>query len=274
MKKALVKSIILVLTVCLGIGYAASFCVTANAKTKKAAKVQTAEEQQLEQLKAYRSSLVKAGADAATVALTDQSIATLESVIAYNKAQEQILAQQAAAEAAYQASMANIEATLQKGFKRPANDVVFVGDSRFVQMRTALCGYGANIIAQGWMGYDWMVDTAIPTIDPCLGKGHKVVINLGVNDLENIDKYITTINAQAAAWAARGVKVYYATVNPVSGNNYAVDEFNRKLVNKLVGVNIIDTNRFLKTYGYHLVDDVHYDGPTNINIYSYIMSQL
>lgn len=269
---------------------------------KAAAKAPSKEEVQLQQLIAYRDALVLQGASQADVDYANKAIALVQAQVAAQngaaaqtaaqaQAQQAALAQQqaalaqqqaalaqqqaqAAALAQQQAALANMDKTLQKGFKRPAAGVIFVGDSRFVQMRDALNGYGAIIVAQGWMGHDWMMDTAIPEIDPALTKGCKVVINLGVNDLKNIDQYIADVNAQAAMWAARGVRTYYATVNPVEGNNYAVDEFNKKLINGLVGVTIIDTNSFMKLYGYRLVDNVHYDGQTNLNIYSYIMSQL
>lgn len=283
MKKALM--------ICLAIFLMFGVSIDAKAATKAPSK----EEVQLQQLIAYRDALVLQGASQADVDYANKAIALVQAQVAAQngaaaqttaqvQAQQAALAQQqaaiaqqqaqAAAIAQQQAALANMDKTLQKGFKRPAAGVIFVGDSRFVQMRDALNGYGAIIVAQGWMGHDWMMDTAIPEIDPVLTKGCKVVINLGVNDLKNIDKYIADVNAQAAMWAARGVRTYYATVNPVEGNNYAVDEFNKKLINGLVGVTIIDTNSFMKLYGYRLVDNVHYDGQTNLNIYSYIMSQL
>ena len=276
MKKALM--------ICLAIFLMFGVSIDAKAATKTPSK----EEVQLQQLIAYRDALVLQGASQADVDYANKAIALVQAQVAAQngaaaqtaaqaQAQQAALAQQqaqAAAIAQQQAALANMDKTLQKGFKRPAEGVIFVGDSRFVQMRDALNGYGAIIVAQGWMGHDWMMDTAIPEIDPVLTKGCKVVINLGVNDLKNIDKYIADVNAQAAMWAARGVRTYYATVNPVEGNNYAVDEFNKKLINGLVGVTIIDTNSFMKLYGYRLVDNVHYDGQTNLNIYSYIMSQL
>lgn len=276
MKKALM--------ICLAVFLMFGVSIDAKAATKAPSK----EEVQLQQLIAYRDALVLQGASQADVDYANKAIALVQAQVAAQngaaaqtaaqaQAQQAALAQQqaqAAAIAQQQAALANMDKTLQKGFKRPSAGVIFVGDSRFVQMRDALNGYGAIIVAQGWMGHDWMMDTAIPEIDPVLTKGCKVVINLGVNDLKNIDKYIADVNAQAAMWAARGVRTYYATVNPVEGNNYAVDEFNKKLINGLVGVTIIDTNSFMKLYGYRLVDNVHYDGQTNLNIYSYIMSQL
>ena len=261
--------------------------VKADAATKQKAKASapTAEEIQLSQLIAYRDALIKMGGAQADIDYANKAIEITQAQIAAKAAgnaartnavtgatpaaqpELQPAPQPAPSKEAY-------DALLVKGFKKNPTGVIFIGDSRFVQMRDALNGYGAIIVAQGWMGHDWMMETAFPEVDPAIGKGCKVVINLGVNDLGSIDKYISDVNAQAALWAQRGIRVYYATVNPREENNYQIDEFNRKLIERLQGITIIDTNTFLKNYGYKLVDNVHYDGATNINIYSYIMSQL
>ena len=261
--------------------------VKAEAATKQKAKASapTAEEIQLSQLIAYRDALIKMGGAQADIDYANKAIEITQAQIAAKAAgnaagTNAVTGAAPAAQPALQPapqpapSKEAYDALLVKGFKKNPTGVIFIGDSRFVQMRDALNGYGAIIVAQGWMGHDWMMETAFPEVDPAIGKGCKVVINLGVNDLGNIDKYISDVNAQAALWAQRGIRVYYATVNPREENNYQIDEFNRKLIERLQGITIIDTNTFLKNYGYKLVDNVHYDGATNINIYSYIMSQL
>lgn len=261
--------------------------VKADAATKQKAKASapTAEEIQLSQLIAYRDALIKMGGAQADIDYANKAIEITQAQIAAKAAgnaagTNAVTGATPAAQPALQPapqpapSKEAYDALLVKGFKKNPTGVIFIGDSRFVQMRDALNGYGAIIVAQGWMGHDWMMETAFPEVDPAIGKGCKVVINLGVNDLGNIDKYISDVNAQAALWAQRGIRVYYATVNPREENNYQIDEFNRKLIERLQGITIIDTNTFLKNYGYKLVDNVHYDGATNINIYSYIMSQL
>lgn len=167
---------------------------------------------------------------------------------------------------------------VEKGAKKQAVGVILVGDSRFVQMHEAMGDTGATFMAQNSKGYDWFVENAIPRIDPLVTKGTTIVINLGVNDLGNIDKYLSKVNAKAVEWKAKGAKVYYATVNPVWENPYSTEEgvvaFNTKLVNGIIGVDIIDTHSFLVANGYKLVDGLHYDGPTYANIYYYIMSQI
>lgn len=263
---------LLCMAICISLFVAAAVpTLEVEAKGKKQASV-TPEQQYLNNLILYRDTLVAMGAAPSEIEKANQAIVSYQA----NMAQ---MAAQAAALAAYQASMANIEKTLQSGLKKSTRGVIFVGDSRFVQMHQAMGETGVNYVAQGWMGYDWLKDTAIPQIDPFVGKGSKIVINLGVNDIDNIDNYIALVNQKAAEWNAKGAKVYYATVNPVAEDfpkfkNFRVEEFNNKLKSQLIGVNIIDTYSFLKSYGYELVDHVHYKGTTSFNIYAYIMSQL
>lgn len=161
--------------------------------------------------------------------------------------------------------------------KAPAG-VLFIGDSRCVQMREAVAGGGCSWICQNGARYEWFADTAIPQADPMVGKGTKVVICMGVNDTGDVGKYAALTNAKAAEWAARGAKVYYVSVNPVSENPYTsteqVDNFNASIVGQLFGVKWIDTNTYLKGVGYNLVDGLHYDGPTYFKIFSGIISGL
>lgn len=263
---------LLCLALCISLSVAATVpTLKVEAKSKKQEAV-SPEQQYLNNLILYRDTLIAMGYPQAEIDKANQAIATYQANMA-------AMAAQAAALAQYQASMANIEKTLQSGMKKSTKGVIFVGDSRFVQMHQAMGETGVNYVAQGWMGYDWLKDTAIPQMDPFVGKGSKIVINLGVNDIKNIDEYIALVNQKAAEWNAKGAKVYYATVNPVAddfnkSSNATVESFNNKLKTQLVGVNIIDTYSFLKAYGYELADDVHYKGPTSFNIYAYIMSQL
>ena len=156
--------------------------------------------------------------------------------------------------------------------------VIFVGDSRMVQMHEALGNTGVLYIAENAKGYDWFVEKAIPQIDSSCGKGSRIVINLGVNDPGNADKYVAMVNAKASEWTAKGAKVYYALVNPVWDNPYTTEDqvvaINNKLAAGLVGVKILDTHTYLVNNGYRLIDGLHYDGPTYASLYSYILSNI
>lgn len=156
--------------------------------------------------------------------------------------------------------------------------VIMVGDSRFVQMQEAVGGGGVSWVCENSKGYKWLAETAIPRIDPSVGRGTKVVINLGVNDTKHANDYINLVNAKAAEWGARGARVYYVSVNPVWENPYVtqeqVDLFNQTVAPSLSGVRWIDTSSWLQANGYRLVDGLHYDAPTSVNIFNLIMGSL
>lgn len=156
--------------------------------------------------------------------------------------------------------------------------VIMVGDSRCVQMQAAVGGGGCSWICENSKEYTWFTEIAIPKFDQYVGKGTKVVINMGVNDPEHYNDYVNTINAKAAEWAQRGARTYLVSVNPVWENPYTdqedVDTFNANVPGMLSGVTWIDTSSWLVTNGYRLVDGLHYDDPTYVNIFNLIMGSL
>lgn len=156
--------------------------------------------------------------------------------------------------------------------------VIMVGDSRCVQMQAAVGGGGCSWVCENSKEYTWFSETAIPKFDQYVGNGTKVVINMGVNDPEHYKQYAELINAKAAEWAGRGARTYLVSVNPVWENPYTsqeeVDTFNANVPGMLVGVTWIDTSSWLNTNGYRLLDGLHYDDPTYVNIFNLIMGSL
>ncbi len=157
--------------------------------------------------------------------------------------------------------------------------VILVGDSRFVQMQSYAGENSCTWIAESGKGYQWFYDNAVARIDACVGKGSKILINLGVNDPGNINHYLELVNAKAAEWAGKGAKVYYASVNPVWDNPYVTEEqvqyFNSQMQNGLSGdIQWIDSHSYLNSIGYKLVDGLHFNAETYQNLYAYYMSCL
>ena len=155
--------------------------------------------------------------------------------------------------------------------------VIFVGDSRFVQMQSSVGDNPCTWIAESSKGYKWLNENAIARIDNCVGKGSKILINLGVNDPGNIQNYLTLVNAKAEEWTSKGATVYYASVNPVWDNPYVTEEkvkiFNSQLQGGLSGnIHYIDSHSYLESIGYKLVDGLHYNSETYQNLYAYYMS--
>ena len=157
--------------------------------------------------------------------------------------------------------------------------VILVGDSRFVQMQEHVGTNSCTWIAENGKGYKWLNETAMARIDGCVGKGSKILINLGVNDPENAKNYLELVNAKAAEWVNKGAKVYYASVNPVWDNPYTtkeeVEAFNSQVQSGLsADVHWIDSYSYLHSIGFKLVDGLHFNAETYQNIYAYYMSCL
>lgn len=160
----------------------------------------------------------------------------------------------------------------------PPAGILFIGDSRCVQMQEAVGGGNSSWICENSKGYKWLSENAIQRADECVGKGTKVVICLGVNDTDHAYDYAALINQKAAEWAARGAKTYYVSVNPVWENPYVTEEqvqlFNSAIIGALSGVRWIDTHSYLVNTGYRLVDGLHYDTDTYIKIFNAIVGSL
>ena len=174
------------------------------------------------------------------------------------------------------------------------NRIVFIGDSRTVQMYAYLSNDwgGANyssggvhdidgnlFVAQGSQGLNWMRDTGIPAAQQYFTSGTAVVILMGVNDLYNVDTYISYLNENVSNWTNNGANLYFATVNPCLGSyshlNSDIDSFNSKMKSNLANsIKVIDSNSYLKSNGYNTTDGLHYDKATSESIYNYIKNNV
>ena len=138
----------------------------------------------------------------------------------------------------------------------------------------------AGIVAKNGSRHEWLHDTGIPQADKIIGKGSRVIINMGVNDLSDADKYAKDVNYWAAVWSARGAQIYYASVNPVWANSYGMTEervklFNDRLKGQLIPQIIwLDSHDYLMGVGVHASDGVHYKDDTNLVLYQYYLSMI
>ena len=185
----------------------------------------------------------------------------------------------AAVPAALEKTQADGQAALPRtGQIIPGAAMVFIGDSRFVQMEEAVGENPYVWIAESGKGLDWFEEKGVQRADAVIGTGTRVLINLGVNDVRNIDRYIEFFNQKAAEWTLRGAVVYYASVNPVWTNPYVtkeqVEAFNQKLQANLAPyVTWIDSYSWMRAAGMRIVDGLHYDEATYRNLYAlYLMT--
>ena len=163
--------------------------------------------------------------------------------------------------------------------KIKATNVIFAGDSRTVQMSQAVKKSEYKWYAQVGEGYDYFVGTAIPQIDASVSDGSVIIINYGVNDLHNVDKYISKMNSKIDSWINAGATVYYAAVLPVSDyptiTNSEIESFNSAMRSGLDSrIGWLDGYNYLQTYGFNTADGLHFDYDTYRNLYAFYMSKI
>lgn len=153
------------------------------------------------------------------------------------------------------------------------NNVIFVGDSRFVGMFMYVDS-DATVIAEVGKGYKWLIDTADAKLRAALTDDSTVIFNLGVNDLGNAAKYVDYINNLQAEFP--NITIYYMSVNPVEQttvSNESIDAFNETISNGITAT-YLDTNTYLQKNGFSTTDGLHYSKDTYITIYDYVLSKI
>ncbi|MCR5343037.1 MAG: SGNH/GDSL hydrolase family protein [Butyrivibrio sp.] len=163
--------------------------------------------------------------------------------------------------------------------KEPGVEYIFAGDSRTVQMSRAVKKGEYQWIAKVGEGYSFFSNEAVPQIDANVGDGSVIIINYGVNDLYNADKYINLINKKIDTWISAGATVYYAAVTPVGNyptiTNTDIENFNaamRKGLDSRVGW--LDGYSFLQNNGFSTGDGLHYNDATYQSLYTYYVNQV
>ncbi len=150
----------------------------------------------------------------------------------------------------------------------------FLGDSRSVGMSYIDTNKNHFYTAKVGEGYKYFLDNYKSVIEKST-KDDAIIINFGVNDLHNADKYIELINKMETETKS---DIYFLTVNPVdeekeAKNGYKIknsdiDTFNKKLKENLnSNIKVIDSNSVLEKEGFDTVDGIHF---TN-NTYSKIL---
>lgn len=171
---------------------------------------------------------------------------------------------------------------------------IIVGDSRTVGMcgnsnTSYSCSTGKNAgyglcsnafsVSCGSQGYAWFNSTAISAVNAKLGSSKQnIVVWLGVNDLNNIDKYISKYKELAnGSWKDHNVII--ATVSDIrSDTQYvtkqSINSFNSKMKNAINSANISNlkicdvASVSLNDNDYQ--DNIHYNKSGYTKIYNYI----
>ena len=157
------------------------------------------------------------------------------------------------------------------------NKLIFVGDSRTEGIRDAVQDDSIWSCLSS-MGYDWLVSTGVPQIEAEIVDNTSVIILMGVNDVQNLNKYVQYINEKAKEWTDRGASTYFVSVGPVENDPYVTNEqiesFNAAMEANLLGVTYIDVYEHLMETGYSTLDGTHYPEDVSVEIYNYILDNL
>lgn len=157
---------------------------------------------------------------------------------------------------------------------------IFLGDSRMVGMSSAVGSSDIKYIAKVSMGYSWLNSTAGPTLKKYLNLNPdvKVILALGINDLGNIQSYITYYQSLIKKYPK--TKFYVLAVNPVDEKtekahgytvkNSQIEAFNKKLKTAFSSA-YLNSYTYLKKQGISTADGIHYQPETYITLFNYIV---
>ena len=160
---------------------------------------------------------------------------------------------------------------------------LIVGDSRMVGMRNALSQADSKdscaFLAKEGEGLKWLQDSALLELKETLKKTPDtvVVFNLGVNDLSNVDNYITLYKELFAIY--RDSHFYIMSVNPVNdelcegASNDEIKAFNHAIQDAFPD-NYLDCYSYLVSDGFTTIDGLHYAQETSLDIHRFLVRTL
>lgn len=184
--------------------------------------------------------------------------------------------------------------------------VYFVGDSRTVSLERALgASTPSNVefVASVGQGLTWFKEDGYRELLSKLSEQPRntrkaVVVNLGINDLSNINNYVSYMKKLANNLKKNySCDMYYLSVNPVNSaviranggyvrTEAQVASFNKTIYQQLCSGNnraftYINTCTYLQKYGWisnrfnsGISDGLHYSDPTSLRIYNYCIKKL
>ncbi len=150
---------------------------------------------------------------------------------------------------------------------------LFVGDSRFVGMSAYCKDENTEYFAKTSQGLKWFKQNydSITTY-----RNYNIVINLGVNDLYNCNRYVDIYNNFPKEFTDNN-NIIIVSVNPCQGKhaylNKDIVTFNDTIKEGIPAeFEYIDTYDYLNNKGFNTTDGLHYDKATYQNIYDAIIN--
>lgn len=162
--------------------------------------------------------------------------------------------------------------------------LIFVGDSRMVEMSDLVADDNTQYIARRGIGVNWLERTGYPKLRKAVKKtkGKKaVVFFIGINDTYNVNRYISALNSYYKPLKEADCDVYYLSLTPTTPNpktpsksTGSVKVFNAKMKSGLrKGIRYLDIFGYFR-WGINSVDGVHYTDSSYSSIHTYFLRQL
>ncbi len=159
--------------------------------------------------------------------------------------------------------------------------MLYVGDERTLDMQQYIKSTSVQFIGEEKADYNWLISKGKSLINSKVNEENSevkyVIINLGLYDLDNADKYINIFNSLKGS--NDKITYIFMSVNPVldnkvpsSMNSTRINNFNNRLRAKL-GDNFVDTNTSIKT-SFTSSDGIKYDGATYRTIHSTVLEHI
>ncbi|WP_295068808.1 dockerin type I domain-containing protein [Ruminococcus sp.] len=147
----------------------------------------------------------------------------------------------------------------------------WIGDSRTVGMARSIA---IDYIAKVGAGIKLFRDNAQSIYQI---RNKTVIINLGVNDLDS-GAYLRLYNSMPDEFLDNNT-VIFMSVNPCDGNrsdlNGRIDAFNNAMRDGLDSrIQFLDSNAYLRYYGFGTTDGLHYTDATYADIYNFVFDSL
>lgn len=171
----------------------------------------------------------------------------------------------------------------QEGYEEREHCLLFVGDSRTLGMQDAVLESApedpCTCIAMEGEGYRWFYNEGIVQLEESLSQNPSqiVVLNLGVNDLEEIQNYLSLYEILFEEYPQTSFHIM--SVNPVDEElfdgvtNEEIETFNQQM-QEAFPARYLDCYSYLLTEGYQTVDGLHYNGDTYRSIHHFVVASL
>lgn len=162
--------------------------------------------------------------------------------------------------------------------------LIFVGDSRMVELSDLAADDNTQYIAKCGIGVNWLERRGYPKLLKAAKRteGKKAVIFfIGINDTFNVNRYITALNSYYKPLKEQNCDVYFLSLTPTtssgktpSKSTASVQVFNAKMKKGLKkGIRYLDIFSYFR-WGINSVDGVHYTDSSYGSIHNYCMRRL